>query len=110
MPFYLVQGKYSQASFKAFIDNPRDREAELKAAMKKAGVTVHHLFFAFGEIDVFVLLEAADDTTLAAAMLTVAASGSLSGGGTTKLMTSGEAMAAMRRAKEISGAYKTPAG
>lgn len=109
MSYYLFQGKYSQASFKALIENPRDREAEVKAMMAKLGVTMHHMFFAFGDTDVVALLEAPEDTTAAAALLTIAASGSLAGGATTKLLTSGEAMAAMSKAKEGAAAYSAPA-
>jgi uncharacterized protein with GYD domain len=110
MPFYLFQGRYSQASFRSLIENPRDREADVKKMMAGMGVTLHHLFFAFGENDAVVLLEAASDTEAAAALMAVAASGSMSGGATTKLMTSGEAMAAMQMAKAKGGQYKAPAG
>jgi uncharacterized protein with GYD domain len=110
MAFYLFQGRYSQASFKSFIENPRDREADVRKMMAGMGVTLHHLFFAFGETDAVVLLEAPNDIDASAAMMAVAASGSMTAGATTKLMTSGDAMAAMQRAKEKAAMYRPPAG
>ncbi|MDJ0637556.1 MAG: GYD domain-containing protein [Paracoccaceae bacterium] len=105
MSFYLFQGKYSTASIKAMVANPQDREKEAGKLIDALGGKLHHLFFCFGEDDVIALIEAPDDEAMAACALVVGASGSMSAGATTKLMTSAEAMAAMKKAGAATGAY-----
>ena len=106
MPFYLFKGRYSTASLKSLVTNPEDREAEARKLIEGLGGKLHHLFFCFGEDDVIALIEAPDDETMAAGALTVGASGTMSGGATTKLMTSKEAMAAMKKAGQAAANYK----
>ncbi len=106
MPFYLFKGKYSTKSIKAMVANPQDREKEAGKLIESLGGKLHHLFFCFDQDDVIALIEAPDDKTMAAAALVVGASGSMSGGATTKLMTSAEAMEAMKMAGKAAGSYK----
>ncbi len=106
MPFYLFKGRYSTNSIKAMVANPQDREKEAGKLIEALGGKLHHLFFCFGEEDVIALIEAPDDKTMAAGALVVGASGSMSGGATTKLMTSAEAMEAMKMAGKATGSYK----
>ena len=56
MAYYLVQGSYSNESWKALVDNPVDREMEIRAAAEAYGAELHNLFFAFGERDVVALI------------------------------------------------------
>ena len=105
MPFYLFKGRYSTNSIKAMVANPQDREKEAGKLIEALGGKLHHLFFCFGEEDVIALIEAPDDKTMAAGALVVGASGSMSGGATTKLMTSAEAMEAMKMAGKAAGSY-----
>lgn len=79
-------------------DKPKDREA--------AGGKLDNLFFCFGTEDVIALIEAPDDEAMAAAALAIGATGAFSDGATTKLMTSSEAMAAMKKAKAAGKKYK----
>lgn len=106
MPFYMFKGKYSTDSIKAMVTNPQDREKEARKLIEALGGKLHHLFFCFDEDDVIALIEAPDDKTMAAGALVVGASGSMSGGATTKLMTSSEAMEAMKMAGKATGSYK----
>lgn len=108
MPFYMFQGRYSTDSIKAMVDKPQDREAAAGKLISSLGGKLHHLFFCFGVEDVVALIEAPDDETMATCALVVGASGSMSGGATTKLMTSNEAMAAMKKAKAATSSF-TPA-
>ncbi|MGB8812089.1 MAG: GYD domain-containing protein, partial [Paracoccaceae bacterium] len=62
MPFYLFQGRYTPASFKAMVDNPQDREASARALITGLGGKLHSFFFSFGPDDFIALVEAADDT------------------------------------------------
>ena len=110
MPFYMFNGRYTAAAIKAMVDTPQDREAPASALVKAAGGKLHHLFFCFGNDDVIALIEAPDDKSMAACALAIGASGAFSGGATTKLMTSKEAMAAMRAAKKASKGYKPVTG
>ena len=83
MPFYLFKARYTAGAIKAMVENPQDREAAARP-----------------------LIEAPDDKAMAAGAMAVGASGAFSAGSTTKLMTSKEAMAAMKAAKTASAAYR----
>ncbi len=70
------------------------------------GGKLHGLYYAFGEHDVVVLLEAPDDQTAAAVSLGAAAPGHLKAIKTTVLLTPGEMTAALRKAG--TQAYQAP--
>lgn len=110
MPYYLFKGRYSTAALKAMVDKPQDREAAARVLIEAVGGKLHHLFFAFGEDDVYALIEAPDDQAMAAGALAVGASGSMSGGATVKLMTAQEAMKAMSKAKTAAQKFKPATG
>ena len=106
MPFYLFQGSYTTDAIKAMVHNPQDRAEAVKPLMDALGAKMHHMFFCFGSDDVVALVEAPDDETMAACALAVGAGGSMSAGATTKLMTSADAMSAMKKAKAGAAKYK----
>lgn len=106
MSFYMFKGRYNTDSLRALVDNPQDREAAAGEMIASMGGKLHHLFFCFGEDDVMALIEAPDDATMAACALVVGASGTMAGGSTTKLMTSAEAMGAMKAAQAGRKAYQ----
>jgi uncharacterized protein with GYD domain len=106
MPFYMFKGKYSTDSIKSLVANPEDREAAARKMIEALGGKLHNLFFCFGEEDVIAIIEAPDDKTMAAGALLVGASGTMSGGATVKLMTSKEAMEAMKKAGKATASYK----
>lgn len=108
MPFYLFQGRYTPAAFKAMIDAPQDREPPARKLVEAFGGTLHHIFFAMGTEDVIALIEAPDDEAMASGAMVLAASGAFAGGATTKLLTTTEAMSAMKKAKSGMASY-TPA-
>lgn len=108
MSFYLYQLSYTSEAVKALIANPTDREAAARKLIEGLGGKLHHLFFAFGTYDVVCLIEGPDDVMMAAGALAVAASGTISSSSTVKLMTSAEAMGAMKRAGSAMGTYKPP--
>ena len=108
MPHYLFQASYTPAALKAMVDNPQDREAAARPLIEAVGGKLHNLFFCFGKDDVMAIIEAPDDDAMAACALVVGGSGAFSSGKTTKLMTSEEAMGAMKAAKAASASY-TPA-
>ena len=108
MPYYLFTGRYSTDAIKAMVAKPQDREAAARKLIEGIGGKLHHLFFAFGDEDVYALIEAPDDRAMAAGAMVVGASGSMSGGKTIKLMTAQEAMEAMKAAGKAASGY-TPA-
>jgi uncharacterized protein with GYD domain len=110
MAFYLFQCSYTPAALKALVDNPQDREAAARTLIESMGGKLHHFFFSFGKSDVVALIEAKDDVTMAAGALAIGASGAMSSGATTKLLTSSEAMGAMKAAKVASASYKPATG
>ncbi|MFD0979598.1 GYD domain-containing protein [Tropicimonas aquimaris] len=110
MPFYLYQLTYSSDAIKAMVEKPQDREAAARKLVEALGGKLHHLFFAFGEYDVVCLIEGPDDKFMMAGAAAVASAGTVSKSATTKLMTSADAMAAMTKAGEVTGAYQPPHG
>jgi uncharacterized protein with GYD domain len=110
MPFYLYQLAYSSDAIKAMVEKPQDREAAARKLVEALGGKLHHLFFAFGEYDVVCLIEGPDDKFMMAGAAAVASAGTVSKSATTKLMTSADAMAAMTKAGEATGAYQPPHG
>lgn len=108
MPHYMFHARYSTDALKAMVDTPQDREAAAKIVVESVGGTLHAMYFCFGDDDVIAIIEAPDDQAMAACALAVGSSGAFSSGGTTKLMTSAEAMAAMKQAQEARASY-TPA-
>ncbi|RMF40447.1 MAG: GYD domain-containing protein [Alphaproteobacteria bacterium] len=110
MPFYMFEGRYSGAAFKAMIENPQDREAPARALVESVGGTLHNVFFAMGREDVIAIVEAPDDEAMAAGAMILAASGTFSGGRTTKLLTPAEAKDAMARAGAAAGTYRPATG
>ena len=111
MPYYLLQVAYTPESFKAMLASPSDRKAAAAKVTEAAGAKLHQFFFAFGKYDAIVIVEAPDDTAVAGAMMAITASGGFSAGATTKLLSSDEAMAAMKvGAKVAAGGYKPPTG
>lgn len=110
MPFYLYQLAYSADAINAMVAHPTDREAAARNLVEALGGKLHHLFFAFGKYDVVCLIEGPDDMFMMAGAAAVASAGTVSASATTKLMTSAEAMAALKKAGAATGAYKPPHG
>jgi uncharacterized protein with GYD domain len=108
MPFYLYELAYTPEAIKGLLANPTDREDAARAMIESLGGTLHHLFFAFGDYDVVCLIEAEDDTMMAAGAMVVASTGTVARGRTTKLMTAGDAMEAMKRSGAALAAYRPP--
>jgi uncharacterized protein with GYD domain len=106
MPFYMFQGSYTPAAFKAMVEKPQDREGPARELVEAFGGTLHHLFFCMGGDDVMALIEAPDDHAMASGAMVLAASGAFSGGHTTKLFTAAEAMGAMKKAQKSMKSYK----
>lgn len=108
MPMYLNQSKLSHDAVKALIARPQDRTRAVSKLLESVGGRLHHYFFAFGEYDVVLLMEAPDNASAAAAIMTAAGAGAISASKTTVLMTMDEAVAAMTKAGTAAAAYQPP--
>ena len=106
MSFYLFQASYSSDGIKAMVGHPQDRAAAARKMIEALGGKLHHFFFTWGSDDVVALIEMDDDKAMIAGSMLVGASGAMSGGRTTKLISSEDAMAAMKLAGEVASSYK----
>ncbi len=88
MARFLFQASYSADGIKGVLkDGGTGRRAAVEAAVKSLGGKVEGFYFAFGESDVYVLVDGIDNATAAAFSMGVGSSGSLSRVKTTVLMT-----------------------
>ncbi len=113
MPHYLIQGSYTPEAWAAMVSEPQDRAAIIRPVIEGLGGKMHALFFAFGESDAILLVEAPDNVSVASLAIAFAAGGAASSIKTTVLMTTTDAKEAMQRAGAIRFAgpgAKTPAG
>ncbi len=106
MPVYMTQFSYTTEAWKALCENPVDRRDALRSLTQALGGRLIELYYAFGDYDGLVLLEAPDDATAAAGVLAALGSGSFKTMKTTKLLTVNEIQQALRMAGPM--AYRGP--
>ena len=76
MPKYLMVGSYSVEGAKGLLkDGGSKRRKVAEAAVKSVGGTVESFYFAFGEHDLYIILDVPDNVSIAAASLTISAAG-----------------------------------
>jgi uncharacterized protein with GYD domain len=102
MARYLIQATYTSDARAAFVANPQDRQASVRALADKMDVRIESFDFSLGEYDVVIIAEAPDDVTAVAVALAATSVGHLSAYKTTKLLSNEEMMAAMRKAGSAS--------
>lgn len=101
---YMLQVSYTAEGARGLIkEGASSRIAYVTDFAADLGATVESFYFALGEHDAVLILDAADDSVAAAASLAVGASGAASVR-TTKLLTGAEADAAVAQV----GAYRAP--
>jgi uncharacterized protein with GYD domain len=105
MSTYLTGFKQTADTWAKLIANPENRREALAPAFEAAGGKLMGYWYAFGDVDGYVLFEAPDDVAAASVMVKVNATGALTVS-TTKLLTVEEALEAMRRSSEV--AYSPP--
>lgn len=98
MPRFLHQVSYTPEAMARLIANPQDRFEVVRAPVEKLGGKIEHGYFAFGEHDAILITEMPDNVSAAAIALAFAAGGSLRHCTTTPLLTTAEALDAMRKA------------
>jgi uncharacterized protein with GYD domain len=100
MPLYLTQVAYTQESWQALINNPRDRMDAIRPALEKLGGKVINGYFAFGDYDIVAITEMPDNVSAAAMAIAFAAGGSCKSVKTTPLLTTAEGIEALRKAAD----------
>lgn len=106
MPMYLTKFSHTADTWAKLIANPEDRRSAVESMVQATGGKLHGLWYAFGEADGYVLIEAPDDVSVASALVKVASSGAFANLATTKLITVEDAMDAMARANSMP--YRAP--
>jgi uncharacterized protein with GYD domain len=106
MPVYLTRFTQTPETWASLIENPEDRRGPVGATVEAAGGKLLGLWYAFGEYDGYVLIEAPDNVQVASLLTGVAASGAFSRFETTPLLTVEELLAALEKAKGVS--YRPP--
>jgi uncharacterized protein with GYD domain len=102
----MVQASYTADTWARLMKNPEDRAQTVGRIMESVGAKLESLYFAFGEDDIFALIEAPNNVTAAAISVAVGASGSFKTFKTSVLLSSTEAMEVMRKASTV--AYRAP--
>ncbi len=78
MPKYLLQASYKTAGAKGLlIDGGMKRRAMVEELAEGLGGKLETFYFAFGETDVFTIMDLPDDVSIAAATLAINASGAV---------------------------------
>ena len=84
---YLIQGSYTAEGIKGVLkEGGTGRREAVSAALKSLGGKIESMYYAFGDTDVYVIVEAPDNATAAALAMGVSATGTV-GVKTTVLLT-----------------------
>jgi uncharacterized protein with GYD domain len=78
MPKYLVQASYTSEGAQGLLkEGGTGRRAVIEKLAASVGGTVEGMYWAFGDTDVYVIVDVPDNASAAAIALTVGASGSV---------------------------------
>jgi uncharacterized protein with GYD domain len=100
MPHFLDQIAYSREGWQAIVNNPQDRMEAVRPASEKLGGKIDTASFAFGDYDVVVITEMPSNVDAAAIAIAFAAGGASKAVQTTPLMSTAEALEALKKAKD----------
>lgn len=106
MALYMVQFAYTSEAWTAFTKQPENRTTAVQALAQKAGCRLEALYYAFGDYDGFIMLEAPDETTVTTFVLAALGPGHVKATKTTVLMRPDAVVEAMKRASSLS--YQGP--
>ena len=98
MTHYLAQVAYSTEGWQALVKNPQNRIEAVRPAIEKLGGKIDTAYFAFGEYVVVVIFQMPENVNAAAFAIAVAAGGACKSVKTTPLLTTAEAVEAMKKA------------
>jgi uncharacterized protein with GYD domain len=100
MPHYLVQVAYSREGWEALVKQPQDRIEAVRPSIERVGGKINTAYFAFGDYDVVLIAELPDNVSAAAIAMAFAGGGACKAVHTTPLLTTAEAVEAMRKASQ----------
>ncbi len=106
MAHYLFQAAYTPEAWAALVKNPQSRAEAIRPIIEGLGGKLVGVYLAFGEYDVVGLAEMPDNVSAAAFSMAASAGGAVKTVKTTPLMTTEEAVEAMRKAGQA--AYRPP--
>ena len=106
MPLYLMRFSYTPEAWARLIKNPEDRRPVARAVIEKLGGKLLGFWYAFGEHDGYVLIEAPDNRSAAAFSVGISSRGSLGASQTSVLLTVEETIEMLQKAQELP--YKAP--
>lgn len=103
MAKYLVRATYSAEGFKGVLkDKPSGRRAAVEKAMASVGAKLEAMYFAFGDHDVVMIVDAPDAASLMAVGLSACSTG-LARTSTIPLLTTEEADQAVKKSVQYRG-------
>ena len=108
MALYLGRVTLSPEFFEAMIRYPEDRTDYIRSLVESLGGKLISLYYEVNGTHLFSLMEIPDEEDASAFGYAIYASGVFSDMESTKIMTSEEAIAAFRKASQIS--YRPPSG
>ena len=78
MAKYLIEASYTAEGLKGVLkEGGTGRREAVSAALKSMGGRVESMYYAFGDTDVYVIVEAPDNVTVAALAMGIAATGTV---------------------------------
>jgi uncharacterized protein with GYD domain len=106
MPLYMSTFGYKPEVWAELIKSPENREETVREILEQAGCKLQGLWYAFGEADGFVLIEAPDTVSAAAIAIAITSSGAFRKFETAVVITQKELLTALEQAAEV--AYVAP--
>ena len=98
MPSYLVQVAYTSDALNNLVSKPQDRTEAVRKVVEKLGGKLGPLYLSFGDYDVVGIYEMPDNVSAAAFAFAISAGGSCRSVKTTPLLSTADALAALKRA------------
>lgn len=98
MPLYAAQVAYTPEAWSALVRNPQDRFDAVRPAVENLGGRLVNAWFAFGDYDVLAVIEMPNNVAAAAIAMAFAAGGSCKSVKTTPLISTAEALEALKAA------------
>jgi len=103
---YLAQASYTAEACAAMIKKPQNRGEMVQKAIEKLGGRLEGFWFAFGDYDIACVFELPDNVTAAAFSMAISAGGAVKALKSTPLITTEEAVEAMKKAAKTG--YRPP--
>jgi uncharacterized protein with GYD domain len=105
---FMLQFSYTPQAWAGMMKNPTDRVAAARSAIEPLGGRIESMYFAFGERDGFVIIEAPDTDTAAAMSIAVNSSGAFRSMQTTQLVEPDQLGSVLAKAGSVVGGYRAP--